>query len=470
MHSAPNLMKVSLISPYEIGRQPFALAQPAAWLSRESFSPVCQDLSIAPLDFDLIDGSGVIAIHLAMHTAARLAATIIPAIRERCPDAQICVFGLYAPVNETYFRSLGVGQVFGGESESDLLEFCRSVRDGVSPQIVNGPKGRVSKIQFVVPDREGLPGLDEYSRLIMQDGSVKTVGFVEASRGCKHLCKHCPVVPVYEGKFRVVNRSVVMEDIRGQLACGAEHISFGDPDFLNGPTHARKIIGEMHAAYPDLTWDATIKIEHLLKHSGLIREFADRRCLFLTSAVESTEDLVLHKLDKGHTCDDFERALAMMRRVGIFMAPTFVPFTPWTTLHGYCGLLRKIAELNLVQSVAPVQLSIRVLLPQGSHLLQSTDRSLWLKEFNPELLGYDWSHPDAAVDQLHDRIQRWVMDSEQRDRSRIEAFEGIWEIAHQAAGLKSGDIPLQSAESVPQMTESWYCCAEPTAGQLAQVV
>ena len=76
--------------------------------------------------------------------------------------------------------------------------------------------------------------LEKYARLTMPDGRTRTVGYTEASRGCKHLCRHCPIVPVYDGVFRVVDRDVVLEDIRQQVAAGAQHITFGDPDFFNG--------------------------------------------------------------------------------------------------------------------------------------------------------------------------------------------------------------------------------------------
>ena len=127
------------------------------------------------------------------------------------------------------------------------------------------------------------------------------VGYTEASRGCRHLCRHCPVVPIYNGQFRVVQPDVVLADIDAQVAAGARHITFGDPDFFNGPTHAMRIVEALHAAHPDVTYDVTIKVEHLLQHRDLLPRLADTGCAFVTSAVESIDDRVLRLLDKGHT-------------------------------------------------------------------------------------------------------------------------------------------------------------------------
>ncbi len=458
-------MKVVLISPYEIGRQPFALAQPAAWLKQDDFDVDCLDLSCEPLDESRLIGVQLIAIHLIMHAGARLASEFIPRIKSLAPHCKLCVFGLYAPVNDDYFRSLGCEYVFGGEIESNLLSLCRAVRDGSDASHLQKTNVCLDKLPFIKPDRSKLPSLDNYSRLMLPNGSEKIVGFVEGSRGCKHLCRHCPVVPVYSGAFRVINADIVMDDVRQQIQAGAEHISFGDPDFLNGPGHARRLVARLHEEFPGTTWDATIKIEHLLKNERLLECFAQSGCLFITSAVESIEDKVLEKLQKGHTANDFKHALRMLRQLGITMLPTFVPFTPWTTVVGYCRLLNNIVELGLVESVAPVQLSIRLLVPRGSRLLELDDTSNWLGGYNPELLGYAWDHPDCEVDRLQREISNWVSNSEITGLNRAETFAGVWSRAFSFAGVDEPKLELAHQLKVPQMSEQWYCCAEPIDAQ-----
>ncbi len=201
----------------------------------------------------------------------------------------------------------------------------------------------------------------------------KTVGYTEASRGCKHLCRHCPIVPVYEGRFRIVQREVVLADIRQQIEAGARHITFGDPDFFNGPGHALAIVEAFHSEFAGVTYDVTIKVEHLLKHRDALPVLARTGCLFITSAVESLDEGILSRLAKGHTRADFVEALELTRAHGLTMVPTFVAFTPWTTREGYLDLLRAIRDLGLVGSVAPIQLAIRLLIPAGSKLLELAD-------------------------------------------------------------------------------------------------
>ena len=459
---APSGARVVLVSPYELGRQPFNLAEPAAWFARAGIPAACVDLSQQKLDAATYADAECVAIYLGMHTATRIAAAALPKLRSLAPRARLAAFGLYAPVNAAWLKSLGVEAIFGGESEPDLLAW---VQDGVAPA---EPVVRRSKIEFLLPDRSGLPPLARYAKLNLPDGTQKTVGFAEASRGCKHLCRHCPVVPVYEGKFRVVPVETVIADIAQQVDAGAAHISFGDPDFLNGPTHALKVAEALHARFPDLTWDATIKVEHLLAHAEMLPRLKACGLLFIVTAVESVDDAILDKLAKGHTRVDFETALAQARALGIALAPTFVPFTPWTTLEGYRDLLATLLRLKLVEAVPPVQLAIRLLVPQGSYLMQLPDFAARVGAFDAALLGYPWQADDPRVDALQAEVMAWVMDAEKRNLPRAEVFAGLWSRVHAALGETAPPLDsARSGESIPHHSEPWYCCAEPTETQLA---
>jgi radical SAM superfamily enzyme YgiQ (UPF0313 family) len=457
--------KVVLINPYELGRQPFALAEPAAWLKREGFAVACLDLSLQKLDAEELAETSLVAIYVGMHTATRIAIQALPRIKRLSPRAHLCVYGLYAPMNEVLLRSLGVQTVLGGEFEPGLVSLAQRLRNGQAFATQVEPVVNLNKIGFVVPERSILPELQRYTRLELPDGRKKVVGFAEASRGCKHLCRHCPVVPVYQGKFRIVPAVVVLADIRQQVAMGARHISFGDPDFFNGPTHSLKIVRALHEEFPDITYDAVIKVQHLIEHADLLPELKKTGCLFITSAVESVDDRVLEYLAKNHSSKDFNRVVALMCEAGIAFAPTFVAFTPWMTLDGYIDLLRRIADLDLVESVPPVQLSIRLLIPKGSYLLQLPGFSHLIENFDPVLLGFPWRHRDPRVDQLQIQVQSLVEQSEKLPRR--EAFERIWQMAHAALGIPVPALPKRkNQQPIPRLSEPWYCCAEPTHQQL----
>jgi radical SAM superfamily enzyme YgiQ (UPF0313 family) len=444
-------MRVVLISTYDLGRQPFGLASPAAWLRAEGHQVTTADLSREPFPIEAVRTADWIAFHLPMHTATRMAVPRIQTAREVNPAARICCYGLYAPVNQEMLRTLGVTHVIGGEFERALADLISGRAADVLPVILD-------RLPFQVPDRTTLPVLPEYAGLV-SDGERKVVGYTEASRGCKHLCRHCPVVPVYEGKFRVVQRDVVLADVRQQVQAGAQHITFGDPDFFNGPSHALAIVEALHAEFPGVTYDVTIKIEHLLRHREALPVLKRTGCLFITSAVESVDDRVLALLAKGHTRADFVEALELTRTHGLTLSPTFVAFTPWTSHEDYLELLRAIRELDLIGSVTPIQLAIRLLIPAGSKLLELED--LRVEPFDPAALSYRWQHPDPEMDRLCADLQKLVG----LGVSRAELFAMIWERAFGEAG----DFNVESRPAVPHLTEAWYCCAEPDEDQFAVV-
>ncbi|HZS51240.1 MAG TPA: CUAEP/CCAEP-tail radical SAM protein [Bryobacterales bacterium] len=423
-------MKVVLISTYEMGRQPFGLASPAAWLKRAGAEVSCCDVSRQPLDEAAVQAADLVAFYIPMHTATRLAVRLAPRVRSLNPRAHLCFYGLYAPVNEEFLRELGAGTILGGEFEPELVALAERLEAGrAGPQ--QEPRISLERFHFVTPDRSGLPPPGEYARLIVPGRGRRIAGYTEASRGCKHFCRHCPIVPIYGGHFRVVDREVVLEDIRRQVAAGARHITFGDPDFFNGIGHSVAIVRRLHEEFPDLSYDVTIKIEHLLKHRGHLATLRDTGCLFVTSAVESVDDRVLALLDKGHTRQDFLEAVRLCREASLTLAPTFVAFTPWTTLETYRALLACIAELDLIPNVAPIQLAIRLLIPAGSRLLERPEVLSIIGEFDHAALTYRWIHPDPRMDELCSQIQSLVKRREAQRATRRAIFREIWRLAHQ---------------------------------------
>ena len=476
-------MNITLISTYELGRQPFGLASPAAWLRARGHQVACFDLTREALNKDTVRDSDLIAFYVPMHTATRLAAGLLDQVREMNPLAHLCFYGLYAPVNEEYLRGLGVGTILGGEFEEGLVNLAdrmgnalndplekrsfraqrgippsfslegrnpggipRSARNDGSLKQQEEPVISLARQKFLVPDRAGMPELAKYARVVMPGGVQRTAGSTEATRGCKHLCRHCPIVPVYNGAFRVVEREVVLEDIRRQVAAGAQHITFGDPDFFNGPAHSLSIVEALHQEFPDLSYDVTIKIEHLRKQDAHLVTLRDTGCLFVISAVESVDDRVLEKFDKGHTRADFLAVVSRFRELGMTLLPTFVPFTPWTSLAGYAELLNVIARENLCENVSPIQLAIRLLIPAGSRLLDLADVRNLVGPFDSAALVYPWKHEDPRVDALARAISDLVQRGDSLKLSRTEMFSHIWKAAHRAAGIAEPRSMSSSSE------------------------
>ena len=445
---------VVILSTYELGRPAFGPALAAAWMREAGLDARLVDLSRETLTPALVAAASSFAVHVPMHAATRLAGPVLSRLRDERPDAARVAFGLYAPLNADWLRRHGATHVLGVEAEATLANLAAG--KGGDERDLRGTQ--VPRLAFPVPDRSTQPPLSAYARLNVH-GERHLAGYTEASRGCLHTCTHCPIVPIYQGNMRVVPVETVLADVDQQVAAGAQHITFGDPDFFNGPTHARRVIEGLASKHPDVSYDVTIKVEHLLAHPDLLDQLAATRCAFVTSAVEAFDDAVLVHLQKGHTADDARRAVAACRDRGLALVPTFVAFTPWTTPAGHVAFLETIRALDLVNVVAPVQLALRLLLPSGSALLADPDVQRVTGPFDPDALAHPWTHVDPAVDRLQEQSMAWL-GQQGRRASRATTYAAMRRMADEAAGTSfdafaPGDALVRA--TVPYLDEPWYC-------------
>ena len=455
---------VLLVACYELGHQPLAVAWPAAFLERAGYRPALMDTSVEPVDEDKLARARVIAVSVPMHTALRLGLEVAARARAVNPAAHVCFFGLYATLNAELLFASGVDSVIGGEAEAPLLALIEALERGEAGAVPGvGRSGQpaaphLRRLDFPVPSRSALPSIKKYAHL-EHDGRMELTAYAEASRGCLHRCRHCPIPPVYGGRFFAVPREVVLADVRQQIEAGARHVTFGDPDFLNGPTHALAVARELHAEWPDVTFDFTAKIEHLLRHRAHLPALREAGCLFVVSAAESLSDTVLAHLDKGHTRADIMTALGLTREAGITLRPTWVAFTPWTTLDDHRAWLDFLADEGLIDHVDAVQYGLRLLVPPGSLLLDLPEMKAHLGELVPDGFYYQWSHPDPRVDQLAEEVSAAAATAAERDEDPARTFDRVRALAAAAAGAAARpSVGLAAGRArPPRLTEPWFC-------------
>ncbi|MBI4510309.1 MAG: radical SAM protein [Deltaproteobacteria bacterium] len=449
-----------LVSLYELGHPPLGLAAPLAAMRRAGHAPACLDLGVSALDepaLELLRNGKLVAISTPMHTALRLGVLLARRVRSENPSAWICFYGLYAQLNESFLRRNLADSVLGPEPAQCLVELADALASGRPPP---ASPAKPRRSLTLVPERDGLPGLDRYARLLV-DGEARLAGYTEATRGCRYHCRHCPLPPVYEGRFFAVPVQVVLQDVANQVAAGAGHVTLGDPDFLNAPKHALAIARGIHAAHPQLTFDVTTKIEHIVRHRDVIQELVGLGCSFVVSAVESLSDRVLAVLNKGHTRADVLEALRIVRGAGVQLRPTLVPFSPWATLDDYLDLCHFVFDEDLVHEVDPVQLSLRLLVPPGSLLEGHDDMRPHLGTLDEDGLTYRWTHPDPRMDNLQSHVAALVESATQDHEDPVQTLVRLHHAAHEALGHDLGkgrdrDIP-RHREPSPRLSEPWFC-------------
>jgi len=467
-----------LISCYELGHQPSGLAGPIGFLEQAGYTPTAIDVSIQGLEPASLSRARFVGISVPMHTALRIGLQVAGRVREQNPQCHICFFGLYSSLNAEHLLGSVADSVIGGEFEAPLVELVKTLSEGRDRPIEgvqkkgNPASPLLEHLPPVTPSRSSLPPLSSYAHLETA-GERRAVGSVETSRGCRHLCRHCPIPPVYGGRFFLVGQETVLEDIRQLVRLGAAHISFGDPDFLNAPNHGLRVVRRMKKEFPEVTFDFTAKIEHILKHRSLLPEFGERGCLFVVSAVESLNDGVLARLAKNHTRADVVEAFKVARACAIALRPSLVTFSPWSGLEDVVDLFDFVEREGLIDYIDAIQFTIRLLIPPGSLLLEEPSLAPYLGPLVQESFSYQWFHPDPRVDELQRVFSREVEQATERHEDPETLFFQLKEIALAAWKERIPERiarrPRADRTRPPRLTESWFCCAEPSENQYAAV-
>jgi hypothetical protein len=129
-----------------------------------------------------------------------------------------------------------------------------------------------------------------------------------------------------------------------------------------------------------------------------------------------------------------------------------MPFTPWTTLDDVVELLDFVAAHDLIGNVDPVQYTIRLLLPEGSLLLDHPDMRPHLGAYDAERLSWSWTAAEPLVDELQARLAALVEGAAAVGEAPAVTYE--WIRAECGAG---GQIEVGSVEGRPRLTEPWFC-------------
>jgi len=454
-------MRLLLLSTYELGHQPLHAASPAGALRAAGHEVRCLDLSIQKLEEGALEWADAVGVSVPMHTAMRLGIKAAEMVKDHDPNLPVCFYGLYAPVGRDGTVGVVADRVIAGEYERGLVLWANRLAQGDAPDTGSDePLIQLGHDAFALPARDLLPGLDGYAHLAM-DGTERKVGYVEASHGCAHECRHCPVPVVYGGRIRIVPQDVVVADVEQLVGMGAEHLTFGDPDFLNGWRHSLRVVRAIHERWPHLTFDVTAKVEHVLERHDIWAEMAASGCLFVVCALETTNDVILERLDKGHTTAQAVDAIELLRAHDIEVRPSFLPFTPWTTHDDIVEMMNFIVAHDLIANVDPVQYSIRLLLPEGSLLLALPDMKSYLGPYDAEHLTYTWAAADPSVDKLQRRLARLIEEATAADKPPGATFLDVYRTVLEAAGHSTSSpadlIEVGSVEGRPRLTEPWFC-------------
>ena len=440
-------MKILLLSFYDLGKQPKIISELYKKLDNGSNQIDIVDYSIEEKNLTL-DNYDVLGIYASMHTASVLAEQYL---RDRKLPNKLFVFGLYANVFSEMFSNFQSIHSF----DSDELESLLEVQ--LNPNY---------SFKHSVPDRTILPSITDYSHIV--DGSNNLIaGSVETTYGCKHECTHCPVPIEFKGMFKTFGTEKIITDVTNQVEEGAKHISFNDPDFFNGPKHALKILQLLNEKHPSITYDSTIKVEHILKYPDYFQELKNLNMLFVISAFETTNDHVLNILQKNHSFNDLNKAVELSLENNIDIRPTWMPFSPWTEQNDLISIIKLIEKYKLRETVDPIQLTIKLLVPKNSLILKRPEMKEYLLDYDPSSFSYAWKYKFPNIDNIQNELFTYVLQHE--SENEYAQYLGLVDILESHTNETLLNSEKYSQRIVPKLSETWFCCAEPNKIQLDRI-
>ncbi|MBO2537224.1 arsinothricin biosynthesis radical SAM protein ArsL [Rummeliibacillus suwonensis] len=405
-------MNILLISNFEGGFQPNTVATAATPLIKAGFNVSILDTYVEGIVEEKFINQDLVAIAVPLFDAVSAGVEISKRVYQINPRAHITFFGQHATINANRLAGKYSDSCICGEWEQPLTLLAKHISGEHQEELPgvlfaeNALKGEtippyMSRNHLDLPSRHLLPPLYKYPQKqinkILQSEAV--VGSTEIARGCHHKCLYCSVFAAYGGKVILVPEDIVLEDVRSLVKGGMTHLTFIDADFFNAKYHGIKILRKLHQEFPQLTYDFTTRIDHILENKDTLQEMKKLGVKFITSALEFPSEEVLDAVAKDTSVADIEEAITYLREIGIQLNPTFIMFNPWSKLEDLTTFRTFVEDNELGKIIDPIQYETRLYLYKGSPLLSKESiKALELKEYE---FYYDWKHPDSRLDELY---------------------------------------------------------------------
>lgn len=407
------MFKILLVSNFEGGFQPMSVASAITPLVKAGFDVSVLDTYVDGIKEEMFDAPDMVAISIPLFDALFAGIEIANLVRQRNPRAHITFFGQYATINAYRLAGKYSDTCVVGEWDTPLVSLARHLSGDTQlmlPGIVDASivdRGEkihpyMSRDEIHLPTRDMLPPLHKYPQkqvetMLGVTGAI--VGSTEIARGCHHKCLYCSVYAAYDGKVNLINEDLVIEDVRNLVKGGMTHLTFVDADFFNAKHHGINILRKLHAEFPELTYDFTLRVDHILENKETLQEMATLNVKFVTSALEFPTQEVLDAVAKYTSLEDIEEAVSFLRGTGIKLNPTFIMFNPWIGLEDLAAFRAFVEKNDLDNIIDPIQYETRLHLYKGSPLLNTP--SVQALELTEQEFHVDWKHPDPRVDELY---------------------------------------------------------------------
>ncbi|MEW6356074.1 MAG: radical SAM protein [Planctomycetota bacterium] len=245
--------------------------------------------------------------------------------KELCPSAITVCGGVHVT---TFPREMVTDAPFDvaviGEGDFTLRDLIRSARPDSVPGIAFARGGEVvmTEPRPLVDDLDKLPlpawqlyDIRRYktSKLVERESPT---GLLETSRGCVFQCTYCNK-NIFGRKFRQKSPGRVADEIERMLRLGFREIHIEDDGFSTNLNKAKAICDEIIRRGLKFPWTLINGIRVNRTDEELVRKLKQAGCYQAAFGIESGNQQILDRIQKGITKDQVRKAIAITKKTGI---------------------------------------------------------------------------------------------------------------------------------------------------------
>ncbi len=357
-------------------------------------------------------GPRMVALTAMTHEVNR-AAEVAAAVRKKLGQVVTVVGGPHA----TALPKRGLEEfpafdyLVAGEGEETLYELYRWMREGEQPEDLDRIKGLSYRDgSGAVVQNEGRPWIEDLDKLPMPAWDLYGRGDVYqiyGSRGCPFQCIFCMRVLGDRVRFRSVENVVDEFEIIVEKY-NPKQIDFSDETFTMGKKRVFALCDELErrGLHKRVRWFANARVNTV--DEEMLRRMKAAGCFRMGFGIESGNQAILERAQKGTTLEQIDKAIRAMKKVGLEQEAFYILGFPGETRDTVMDTIRMAARLNTTTAA----FGIMVPYP-GTKVAEMAARN----EGGYRLLSRDWSDYDKHLGN--------ALELENLTRKELERFQAI---------------------------------------------
>ncbi|MDY6964838.1 MAG: radical SAM protein [Halobacteriota archaeon] len=261
------------------------------------------------------------------------ALSIAKIVKDHDPDVPVVMGGIHpTALPEEVVEKEEVDIVVRGEGEYTFLELVENIDGDLSSVL-----GITYKLQDKIvhnADRPLIRNLDELPfparDLILEKETYPSSAFGKmiGSRGCPHKCIFCSPDKIWNRKVRFRSPESVIDEIKDvQKEFGTTLFYFDDADFTLNKKFVMRVCDLIIEEGLNITWSCEGRADEL--EDDMAKKMARAGCESICIGVESGDEEILKKMNKGITIEEIIDARNILKKNNILFYAFFMIGFPW---------------------------------------------------------------------------------------------------------------------------------------------